>query len=198
VSDRAEVERTVRGMNAELGPVTIVVNAAQGFGAPGTSPASPPSIGVEDMLDDVWDNTFNTGVKGTLNVCRAAFPAMKGAGHGKVVNFGSAWGQIGMEGGAAYNANKEAIRALSRTMAREWGPWGINVNVINPFVETAAMQDQRAQNPERVEAWLATIPMRRFGTPEDAGHLAVFLASSDADYITGRTFMLDGGRFTFA
>jgi NAD(P)-dependent dehydrogenase (short-subunit alcohol dehydrogenase family) len=110
---------------------------------------------------------------------KAVFPWMKDRG-GKIINFGSSLGQIGGEGTAAYNATKEAIRALSRTAAREWGKYKINVNVINPAVVTDAM--------------LGQVPLRRWGDPvKDAGGLAVFLASSDADYLTGMTFQLDGG-----
>lgn len=197
VTSRERIAVVVAEVVDAFGPVDILVNTAQGFGAPGSAAAAPPPIPVAEFPDDVWDHTFETGVKGTLYFSQAVFPHMKDRG-GRIVNFGSAWGQMGMEGGAAYNAAKEAIRGLSRTMAREWGPHDITVNVINPLVETTALQEVRRDDPERVQSWLDVIPLRRFGTPEDAGKLVAFLASDDADFITGRTMMLDGGRYLFA
>ena len=133
------------------------------------------------------------GALATLWGMKAVFPWMKERG-GKIINFGSSLGQIGGEGTAAYNATKEAIRALSRTAAREWGKYGINVNVINPAVVTDAMLGYLNAHPEQAEAMLGQVPLRRWGDPvKDAGGLAVFLASSDADYLTGMTLQLDGG-----
>ena len=124
---------------------------------------------------------------------KAVFPSMKDRG-GKIINFGSSLGQIGGEGTAAYNATKEAIRALSRTAAREWGKYKINVNVICPAVSTDAMRGYLDAHPEQAEAMLAQVPLRRWGDAvKDAGGLAVFLASGDSDYLTGMTFQLDGG-----
>jgi 2-hydroxycyclohexanecarboxyl-CoA dehydrogenase len=115
------------------------------------------------------------------------------------INFGSYLGQIGGEGTAAYNATKEAIRALSRTAAREWGKYKINVNVINQAVMTDAMAGYFDAHPKEAEAMLRQIPLRRWGDPvKDAGGLAIFLASSDADYLTGMTFQLDGGGGMYA
>lgn len=197
VTSRDQIGAVVSSVVETFGRIDILVNTAQSFGAPGAGAAAPPPIPVAEFPDDVWDHTFDTGVKGTLYFSQAVFPHMKERG-GRIINFGSAWGQMGTEGAAAYNAAKEAIRGLSRTMAREWGVHNITVNVINPLVETTALQQVRKQDPERVQGWLDVIPLRRFGTPEDAGKLVAFLASDEADFITGRTMMLDGGRFLFA
>ena len=122
---------------------------------------------------------------------------MKAEGYGRVINFASSSGQIGFEGNTCYNVTKEAIRALTRTAAREWGQYGITVNVINPALETRAFDAWKAARPEFVEALKQKIPMRRLGDPEaDGGPLAVFLASPGAGYITGSTFMLEGGMHT--
>jgi NAD(P)-dependent dehydrogenase (short-subunit alcohol dehydrogenase family) len=83
---------------------------------------------------------------------------------------------------------------LSRTAAREWGKYKINVNVICPAVSTDAMREYLDAHPEQAEAMLGQVPLRRWGDAvKDAGGLAIFLASSDADYLTGMTFQLDGG-----
>ena len=128
---------------------------------------------------------------------KAVFPHMKAQRYGKIINFASSSGQIGFEGNTCYNVTKEAIRALSRTAAREWGQYGINVNIINPALETRAFDAWKTARPDFVEALKQKIPMRRLGEPErDAGPLAVFLASTGSDYMTGMTFMLEGGMHT--
>ena len=104
------------------------------------------------------------------------------------------WGQLGYEGAAAYSATKEAIRALSRTAAREWGRHGITVNVINPVTYTDLMANYEKAAPEAVQAMIEQIPLRRVGDPlQDAGRVAVFIAGPDAAYLTGMTFNVDGG-----
>src|SRR5699024_1335408 len=94
----------------------------------------------------------------------------------------------------AYAAAKEAIRAISRVAANEYGPNGINVNLISPIANTPGVEAWRKEEPEYYEQVLNSIPMRRFGDPEnDIGKAAVFLASDDSGYITGQTLMVDGG-----
>jgi len=101
---------------------------------------------------------------------------------------------MGYEGATAYNATKEAIRALSRTAAREWGKHGITVNVINPVIYTDLMANYEKAAPEAVAAMIGQIPLRRVGDPlQDAGRIAVFIAGPDAGYLTGMTFQVDGG-----
>jgi NAD(P)-dependent dehydrogenase (short-subunit alcohol dehydrogenase family) len=86
---------------------------------------------------------------------------------------------------------------LSRTAAREWGQYGINVNIINPALETRAFDAWKTARPDFVNALKEKIPMRRLGDPErDAGPLAIFLAGPGSDYMTGSTFMLEGGMHT--
>jgi 2-hydroxycyclohexanecarboxyl-CoA dehydrogenase len=90
---------------------------------------------------------------------------------------------------------KEAVRALSRTAANEWGQYGINVNVISPTLRTDAFEAWEVARPEFVQALRESLPMRRLGDPErDGAPLAIFLATSGSDYITGMTFMLNGGK----
>jgi NAD(P)-dependent dehydrogenase (short-subunit alcohol dehydrogenase family) len=122
---------------------------------------------------------------------RAAFPFMTVAG-GKIINFGSLAGQRGQAGTAHYNVSKEAIRALSRTAAREWARYRINVNVINPAAQTDALTASQKANPAKESA--RSTPLGRMGDPAlDIAPVALFLASSDSDFITGMTVMADGG-----
>lgn len=189
----ATVARTV----AAFGTVDILVNNAQGFGTEASPQASTTYVAVEDTDEDEWDYTLRTGPTATLRFMKAVFPHMKAQHYGKIINFASSSGQIGFEGNTSYNAAKEAIRALSRTAAREWGQYGINVNVINPALETRAFDAWKTARPDFVEALKEKIPMRRLGDPtRDAGPLAVFLAGPGSDYMTGGTFMLEGGMHT--
>ena len=155
---------------------------------------------IETFPEEWWDLAFQSGVKGTLYCCKAVFPYMKDRG-GKIINFASYMGLVGWEGSVDYNANKEAIRGFSRTAAREWGKYKINVNVIAPAAITPAMIAFGMASPEKVEEMsksIEQIPLRRVGDPEkDIGPVAVFLASEDSDFVTGQTIMVDGGAFMF-
>ncbi len=187
----AMVDRTVK----EFGTVDILVNNAQSFG----TQKNPSNIWVLQPLEtydeDDWDWTFLTGLKSTLWGMKAVFPHMKDKG-GKIINMCSYAGLIGAAGAAAYNSAKEGVRALTRTGAREWGKYKINVNVIAPSIRTDAFDQLEKEKPEIIEASLAMIPLGYYGEPvKDAGPLALFLGSSDSDYITGMTFTLDGGLY---
>jgi 2-hydroxycyclohexanecarboxyl-CoA dehydrogenase len=197
VGRRDEVFGTVAKAVDAFGSVHILVNNAQGFGTEASPQASTVFVACEDTDENEWEYTLRTGPTASLWFMKAVFPHMKSQHYGKVINFASSSGQIGFEGNTCYNAAKEAIRALSRTAAREWGQYGINVNIINPALETRAFDAWKTARPDFVEALKAKIPMRRLGTPErDIGPLAVFLAGSGSDYMTGSTFMLEGGMHT--
>jgi NAD(P)-dependent dehydrogenase (short-subunit alcohol dehydrogenase family) len=197
VGDEAQVKEMVARAVAEFGPVDILVNNAQSWtGGTAYHLGSP----VESLPEEWWDLAFQSGAKATFYCCKAVFPHMKDRG-GKVINLASLMGIVGWEGSADYNANKEAIRGLSRTMAREWGKYNINVNVICPSALSPAMLAFGMADPEKTAEMskaLDQIPLRRVGDPEkDIGPVAVFLASEDSDFITGHTFMVDGGAHMF-
>jgi len=119
---------------------------------------------------------------------------MRDAGWGRIVNFASSMGITGGVGFAAYNASKEAIRALTRTAAREWAPDGIVVNAIAP-----AAAPERARSSFHYEEFMRICPMQRQGDPEwDIGPVAAFLCSDACRFLTGQTFMVDGGAFMWA
>jgi NAD(P)-dependent dehydrogenase (short-subunit alcohol dehydrogenase family) len=197
VGKREDVLACVAKAVKAYGTVHILVNNAQGFGTEAKPQPSTVFVACEDTDEDEWEYTLRTGPTATLWFMKAAFPHMKKQHYGKIINFASSSGQIGFEGNTCYNAAKEAIRAISRTAAREWGQYGINVNIINPALETRAFDAWKAARPEFVEALKQKIPMRRLGDPDkDAGPIAVFLAGSGSDYMTGSTFMLEGGMHT--
>jgi NAD(P)-dependent dehydrogenase (short-subunit alcohol dehydrogenase family) len=197
VGKRDQVFATVKRAVESYGTVHILVNNAQGFGTEANPQSSTVFVACEDTNEDEWEYTLRTGPTASLWFMKAAFPHMKKQNYGKIINFASSSGQIGFPGNTCYNAAKEAIRAISRTAAREWGQYGINVNIINPALETRAFDAWKKARPEFVEALKQQIPMRRLGDPErDGGPLAVFLAGPGSDYMTGSTFMLEGGMHT--
>jgi len=197
VGKRDDVFACVAKAVETYGTVNILVNNAQGFGTEASPQPSTVFVACEDTDEDEWDYTLRTGPTASLWFMKAAFPHMKAAGYGRVINFASSSGQIGFEGNTCYNAAKEAIRALSRTAAREWGQYGITVNIINPALETRAFDAWKTARPDFVEALKDKIPMRRLGDPDrDAGPIAVFLAGEGSSYMTGGTYMLEGGMHT--
>jgi NAD(P)-dependent dehydrogenase (short-subunit alcohol dehydrogenase family) len=189
---RAMVSRTV----AAFGGVDILVNNAQGFGTRAAPQASNPQTLLEDVSEDEWDYVFDTGVKATLRAMQAVFPHMLAAGGGRIINFGSRRGIMCNPDSASYNSCKEAVRALSRTASNSWGQHGITVNVINPVIETDSARGVFAQVPGIREQTEQAIPMRRWGQPIDCARVAVFVAGPDASYLTGMTFMVEGGMTT--
>jgi NAD(P)-dependent dehydrogenase (short-subunit alcohol dehydrogenase family) len=198
VRHKDAIEAAVAQTVETFGGLDILVNNAQSFGTPDEPAGHPVITPLEDFRDGEWEFTFLTGATASFWLMKTAFPYLKASGHGRVINFGSHWGQMGYEGAAAYNATKEAIRGLSRTAAREWGRHGITCNVIVPAIETDALLDYKANHRERMNAMVQTIPMRRYGDPiEDAGRIAAFIASDDARHLTGMTFNVNGGYFMY-
>jgi NAD(P)-dependent dehydrogenase (short-subunit alcohol dehydrogenase family) len=139
------------------------------------------------------EDTFRTGALATLWAMQAVYPHMKGRG-GKIINFASAAGMTGDPGNTSYNIAKEAIRVITRTAAREWGPDGIQVNTVNPFLRTDAWENWEKARPEDVKKYAESVPLKRLGDPmKDGGPLMVFIASDANSYMTGHDFNLDGG-----
>lgn len=193
VSQRDQVFAMVDVAVREFGGVDILVNNAQAFGTPDEPQAVVGHVPVEETNEEEWEFTFRTGATATLWGMKAVFPHMKDKG-GKVINFGSVAGVEGWEGVISYNATKEAVRAMTRTAAREWGKYGINVNVVNPMLSTRSYHAMQEAQPEYTKAFVDSIPMGRMGDLNEDGCPAfVFLASSASNFITGMTFMLDGG-----
>jgi NAD(P)-dependent dehydrogenase (short-subunit alcohol dehydrogenase family) len=124
---------------------------------------------------------------------QAGFPHLKERG-GAVVNFGSNTAVEGAKGFGAYAMAKEGIRGLSRVAAREWGRFGIRVNVICPFAGSPAATSFNEEHPAAAAAILRNTPLGRMGDcEEDVGRAVVALVSDDMDYVTGATLMVDGG-----
>ena len=136
---------------------------------------------------------FAAGIA-TLYAMQACLPHMRQRGGGAIVNFGSTTAIEGDVAFGAYAMAKEAIRGLSRVAAREWGRYGIRVNVIVPIAMSPAAEQFRTEYPERFEKQAAKVPLGRMGDPEtDIGRAVVALAGGDLTYMTAQTLMLTGG-----
>jgi len=194
VASHDQIRATVAETVTKYGTVDILVNNAQGFGTAAAPTGSPDYHKLEEFPEDEWDFTILTGLKASLWAMQEVFPYMKRNG-GKIINFGSGNGIGAMKGTAAYNATKEAIRSLTRTAAAEWGRYNIMVNVIIPTMVTDSARDFLGNRPGIEEKLTAQIPLRRMGDVDrDIGPVAVFLASSDSDFITGQALHVDGGQ----
>lgn len=148
---------------------------------------------LEDATQADMDFSFNTGFYPTFYLMQAAYPHLKKS-EGTIINFSSGAGINGDVMQGTYAAAKEAIRAITRVAANEWGQYGINVNLISPIANSPGIQQWKKDQPEAYDKMLNNIPMRRLGELEgDIGRVAVFLGSEDASYITGQTIMVDGG-----
>jgi NAD(P)-dependent dehydrogenase (short-subunit alcohol dehydrogenase family) len=188
VMERAEIEATIAATVDRFGRIDGLINNAQTF-----RPLAPiATVSAGDL-----DTFIDSGVKGTLWAMQAAYPHMREQGWGRIVNFASSMGITGGKGFAAYNASKEAVRALTRTAAREWAADGIVVNCIAPAA--ADHHGEAGKQSEGYRIFIESCPMARQGDPElDIGPLAWFLCSDACRYLTGHTFMADGGAFMWA
>lgn len=187
VGVRAEVDAAVSDIVAHFGSVDILVNNAHAFEL---------GIALEHTTDEHMERSWRSATMGTLYCMQACLPVMRERGGGKILNIGSGSALDGDVGAASYVTAKEAVRALTRVGAREWGQYGIYVNTLCPFARSPRWDDFAAEHPGRVQKQAAALPLRKApGDPElDIGRAAVFLLSDDSSYVTGQTLFVEGGR----
>jgi 3-oxoacyl-[acyl-carrier protein] reductase len=155
---------------------------------------------IEDSSDELFDRIFDVNVRGVFYGCRAAIPRMKAQGGGVILNTASTAGIRPRPGLAVYNASKGAVITLTKSLAVELAPHRIRVVSICPVATDTPMLpsfigvEKGADEAEGRRRFIATIPWGRLNLPEDIARAAVFLASSDAEMVTGTAFEVDGGR----
>jgi NAD(P)-dependent dehydrogenase (short-subunit alcohol dehydrogenase family) len=186
VNERAQVDEVVRRTVDAFGPPDILINNAQGGGM-GSGHA------LASVEDDVFLDAFRGGVLSTLYGMQAVFPHMSERG-GSIVNMASSTGIMGDPGFAPYGTAKEGIRGLTKHAAREWGRYGIRVNVVAPAALGEGAAKFRDEAPARWEAILKQIPLGRMGDPEEDIGRGILALVTDLGYLTGATIALDGGR----
>lgn len=185
VTDRDQVFAMVDACVDAFGSVDILVNNAYA----GEGPQR-----IERKTDDRFEAALRMCLYATKWAMERALPHMKARGWGRVINLASLNGVNAHMGSADYNIAKEAVRAYSRSTAREWAGHGICVNVICPAAVSAAYRRFAEMAPDVAAATAAANPMGRMGDPEaDIAGVAAFLASEDARYLTGNTLFVDGG-----
>ena len=183
VSNLAEITSLVNATVEKFKRVDILLNNA-GVLLPGTA---------ESLSDEVWDQTFNTNVRGVWQLSRAVLAHMRAGGGGSIINMGSVLSTLGARNRVAYAASKGAVLAMTKAMALDHAAENIRVNCICPgIVETemvAAFGMDEAARRQRI----AMHPAGRFGQPDDIAGMAVLLASDESKWITGSAFTVDGG-----
>lgn len=196
VTSKEQVYASVERAVDVFGTVDILVNNAQSFGTAEKPVALQPLKSIEEYIDEEWEHSWRSGLMSTVWGMRAVFPHMKDKG-GKVINMSSPASLYGQTGAAPYSATKAGIGALSRVAAQEWGQYQINVNVIVPVIMTQTlrygMEAHAKASGQEVDMTPQNV-LGRFGEPlRDVGPLAVYLSSSDSDFMTGKTLEIDGG-----
>jgi 2-hydroxycyclohexanecarboxyl-CoA dehydrogenase len=187
VTDRTGVDDALTAVRAQLGPVTVLVNAA----------------GLEkfkrftDITFDDWQRVIDVNLNGVFHCVQAVLPDMIEAGWGRIVNISSSSTHSGQPFMSPYVAAKSAVNGLTKSLALEYGPNGITVNAVPPgFIDTPMLRKSEARGYLVVEKNIEATPVRRIGRPEDIAAACAFLISEEAGYITGQILGVNGGRNT--
>ena len=179
VRDPGSIRRFFTDVRSGLGPVSVLVNNA-------AVAIHRPFV---EISEDEWDNVLGTNLGGAYRCTQHALPDMVAAGDGVIVNIVSELALVGEAGLASYVSSKAGLIGLTKSLAREFGPWGIRVNAVAPGpTDTRMLTDE-----ERTPDYLRAIPLRRLGTPEEIAATVAFLASADARWYSGQVLSPNGG-----
>jgi len=186
VTDAAEVERTFARIGDEAGGLDVLINNAGGFWR---------QSGVGEVSESDWDQIIDLNLKSVFLCSQAAVPMLSDSATGRIINVGSLAGQTTMYRSApAYAAAKAGVHALTRVFAYELAPRGVTANALAPSaVLTDRIREVRGE-AEREET-ARSIPLGRYGSPQDIANVFLFLASDASAYVTGQTLAVNGGRF---
>ncbi len=186
ISRSADVAAAVDRVEAELGPIDVLVNAA---GIPGAS------LRTVDVTDEEWERVLAINAGGSFYTCRAVIPGMVARGYGRIVLVSSIAGKEGNPMAAAYSASKAAVIALTKAIGKDLAGTGVLVNCIAPAViETPILEGLSQQH---VDYMVERIPLGRMGRPDEVANLVCWLASEDCSFSTGATYDISGGRAVF-
>ncbi len=185
ISDEDQVGSLFDEAVQAFGVVDILMNNA------GVDASGSP---VAELSTEVWDKAIRTNVYGAFFCCRRFVQLRQAAGGGgKIINVTSVHEENPNAGGADYDCSKGAVRNLTRTLALELAPHRINVNNLAPGMVLTPFNQAAIDDPKLLEEQVQSIPWKRAAEPSEIARLAVFLASSDADYVTGASYVMDGG-----
>ena len=181
IAKKDQVEGMINAVLAEFGRIDILVNNA----------GITQDAQFYKMTEEQFDRVVNVNLKGTFLMTKSVVNLMIEQKYGKIVHLSSVSAFNGNFGQTNYAATKAAIMGMTRVMGKELGKFGINVNAVAPG---SIMTDMYSAVPDEVkQKKLATIPLRRYGTPEEAANLIAFLSSDESSYITAQTIVIDGG-----
>jgi len=188
VADPAQVKAMVDRVQADLGPIGVLVNnaAAVTLGA------------IEELSEDEFWRIVDVNLSGAFYCAQACAPSMVALGFGRIISLSSEWGQIGWPNATAYSASKAGLISLTKGLARALGPAGITANAIAPsVVDTPGLRIDAEHNgvslAEMRRRYAAQIPLRRLGDPAEIAALVAFLASDAAGTLTGQILCPNGG-----
>ena len=183
VTKRSDIEKIINSETTRLQQSNLILINNAGYGGPFQR--------TDEMSEEEWDAAFNTNVKAAFLFCRLLLPMMKENGWGRVINIASVYGSVGGVLSSAYSASKHALVGYTKSIAAEWGVYGITCNCISPgFIDTnmgAGSDNTYYQNV------IHQIPVQRQGTPEEMAKLVSFLAKDESCYINGADILADGG-----
>jgi len=183
VTDLASLEQALAATLKDLGKVDILVNCA------GRTKRQPTL----EVSEDDWNAILDTNLTGTLRACRVFGRHMLERGSGRIVNIASLSTFVALFEVAAYSASKAAVASLTKSLALEWGPRGVNVNAIAPGVFPTPLNKSLLEGTARGQEFLTRTPLKRFGRTEELAGAAVFLASDAASFVNGEVVSVDGG-----
>lgn len=181
VLDATQVERLVEEVEGHFGPVEILVNNATG---------PQPNRPLEAYTWQDFQDQFDFFLKAPLLLMQATLPTMRRARWGRVIHIGSEIAELGNANFSTYASAKAAMTGLTRAWASEFGGDGITVNL----VASGWIPVERHTDLSGMEAYLSNVPLKRHGTPEDIGFAVAFLASDEANFITGQRLAVNGGK----
>ena len=183
ITNLGEVEKNINKIIDNFGRVDILVNNA--------------GITKDNLIlrlsESDWDTVYQVNLKGSFNCIKGLAKHMVKQRYGKIVNISTIIGIMGNIGQANYAASKAGLIGLTRSLAKELGSRNVNVNAVAPGYIKTAMTDKLDEKVK--EAMMGKIPLSRFGQPGDVAQTVLFLASDDANYITGQVIVVDGGLF---
>ena len=188
VLSQSDIENMVQMTVKEYGKIDILVNNA------GLNIRKPST----EVSSQDWDTVLDTNLKGSFFCAQAVAKEMIKRNYGRIINIGSCTCVFGMEGITPYTASRGAILSMTRSLAAEWGKFGITVNVLAPGWFKTAQNTVLYENKEWVNYITDRIPLNRPGRPHDLDGAVVFLASDASEYITGQMILVDGGFTTGA
>jgi 2-dehydro-3-deoxy-L-rhamnonate dehydrogenase (NAD+) len=186
ITSSADLNRAVARVEAEVGPIDILVNSA---GIPGES------LRTVDVPDDEWERVLAVNANGAFYACRAVIPGMIERGYGRIVLVASIAGKEGNPMAGAYSASKAAVIAMTKAIGKDVAETGVLVNCIAPAViETPILADL---SQHHIDYMVERIPLGRMGRPDEVAALICWLASEDCSFSTGATYDISGGRAVY-